>query len=373
MLTSGTLSIGRGPGNDWVLPDPERHLSKTHCVLSIENGRTILTDLSTNGVHINGARQATARDSRTVLTDGDTFRLGEYTITVTEIEDARPVRGGAMSADPFADLGARGGRGDPFDTAAGPEEGGSPLDVDPLEDPLGRPPDPAFHHPVAHRPIGPRREDPFDLAEERGRRPVDPDADLFRGVKPTVDWQGPTQPDHADAPRHAFGMPRVLPTTDPNAIDFDALIGDIPPAGLPPHQAPPAPASPHAPRPRPSPHARDPFGDDEPLLPSLPASQAPAPARAAPLPSDPFADLEAPAPASRPPPSPAASPGQPPGDLPPSGPAAARPSPPSARAPTPADPFAEPERAAPSPAPAPAGKEAGADASAAIQAFLDGA
>src|SRR3978361_770786 len=56
LLTSGTLSVGRGPGNDWVLPDPDRHLSKTHCVISIENGRTVLTDLSTNGVYINGAR-----------------------------------------------------------------------------------------------------------------------------------------------------------------------------------------------------------------------------------------------------------------------------------------------------------------------------
>ena len=60
-LSSGTISIGRGPGNDWVLPDPDRHLSKTHCVLSVENGRYFLTDLSTNGVHVNGARQATAR------------------------------------------------------------------------------------------------------------------------------------------------------------------------------------------------------------------------------------------------------------------------------------------------------------------------
>ena len=39
LLTSGTLSIGRGSGNDWVLPDPDRHLSKTHCVISIESGR----------------------------------------------------------------------------------------------------------------------------------------------------------------------------------------------------------------------------------------------------------------------------------------------------------------------------------------------
>lgn len=291
LLASGTLSIGRGPGNDWVLPDPDRHLSKTHCILSIENGRTILTDVSTNGVHINGARQGTARDSRTVLTDGDDFRLGDYTITVAEAGDARPARGGATLAD------------DPFDGPAGPDEGRSPLDIDPLDDPLGRPPNPAFQHPVAHRPLGPKVEDPFDMAEERARRPVDPDDDLFRGAKPTADWQGPTQPDHADAPRHAFATPKVLPPADPHGIDFDALIGDIGPSA----PAPPRPAAmPPPARTTPPP---DPFADLDGLLApgSRPAAAAAIPERGASRPADPFAEPERPAPA-RPAPAPTQAP-----------------------------------------------------------------
>src|ERR1700712_3789049 len=126
LLTTGTLSIGRGPGNDWVLPDPDRHLSKTHCVISMEAGRPVLTDLSTNGVHINGARQATARDSRTVLTDGDDFRIGDYTITIAEVEESRPggYGGAAAMGGPFA---TRGGAADPFGDAPGPAEGRSPL------------------------------------------------------------------------------------------------------------------------------------------------------------------------------------------------------------------------------------------------------
>ncbi len=170
LLVSGTLSIGRGPGNDWVLPDPDRHLSKTHCVLSVENGRTVLTDVSTNGVHINGARQATARDSRTVLTDGDDFRLGDYTIAVAEADGARPSSRGAATLDPYAGgMGGRAGFPDPFDAASGPDEGGSPLDIDPLDDPLGRPPDPAFQHPLARKAAPPKLEDPFDMAEERAQ------------------------------------------------------------------------------------------------------------------------------------------------------------------------------------------------------------
>jgi type VI secretion system protein len=354
LLTSGTLSIGRGPGNDWVLPDPDRHLSKTHCVISIENGRPVLTDLSTNGVHINGARQATARDSRTVLTDGDDFRLGDYTISVSEVEDARPAAygGGGTVADPF---GARGG--DPFEAGAGPEEGRSPLEVDPLDDPLGRPPDPGFRHPVAHRAAGPRPEDPFDVAEERARRDVDPDADLFRGVKPTVEWQGPTQADHADAPQHAFAAPRILPSTDPNAIDFDALIGDI----APPAPPRPAPGQAHPVRP-PAPAARDPFADLDGLLPPDPKPAPPPVARTiepAPLPADPFADVPPPPPAPPPP--------------------VAAPRPPLAAAPRAVeDPFAEVDRPAPPPRPtpappAPAPSAAAGDARAGLQAFLEGA
>jgi type VI secretion system protein len=38
-LTTGSLSIGRSAGNDWVLPDPERLVSKTHCIVAAENGR----------------------------------------------------------------------------------------------------------------------------------------------------------------------------------------------------------------------------------------------------------------------------------------------------------------------------------------------
>ena len=347
LLAAGTLSIGRGPGNDWVLPDPERHLSKTHCVISIENGRAVLTDLSTNGVHINGARQATARDSRVVLTDGDTVRLGDYTISVTEVEDARDL-------DPFAG-GAR--TSDPFDAPVGPAEGRSPLDIDPLDDPLGRPPDPAFRHPVAHRPLGKPLEDPFDVAEDKARRPIDPDDDLFRGVQPSMNWQGPAQPDNVDAPRQAYSAPRVLPTTDPSAIDFDALIGDIEPAAAPPSRRP-SPAPPTRPGP-------DPFAELDSLLPAEPARDTlpPKPA-ASPQPArDPFADLEPPIAAAA---RPLAVPPDPFADL---GPPAPTPAPPPAAA----DPFAEPARPAPpAPAPVPAAASS-ADAQAVLRAFLEGA
>ena len=255
-FSSGTLSIGRGERNDWVLADPERHLSKTHCVLSLENGNCVLTDLSTNGVTINGARQPTTRDSRTVLTDGDTFSLGDYTITL-EI-----VAGDSAAAQP-----------------------GDPLAIDPLDDPLGRPPDPAFRHPIpVSQPIR-RGEDPFDRRDEN-HRPADPHDDLFAGVKPAQEWSGPSQPDHADAPRHALAIRRAVLPQAPAEIDFDALIGDL--SGFEPHSPPRddrasqltdfddlmAPAKPPQPLAQPAPAA--PAAPPQAAAPPRPAAGAPA-------------------------------------------------------------------------------------------------
>lgn len=214
-LTAGTLSIGRGQSNDWVMPDPDRHLSKTHCVISIEAGQWILTDLSTNGVYINGARQPTARDSRVVLTDGDEFRIGEYSFTAEDVAAA--------------------GRPGPLNAAA-LHDGGDPLDIDPLDDPLGAPmprQDAGFSHPVRHVSAGPRAEDPFDREDNARHRRTDPEDDLFQGTKPTAEWQGPSHSDHVDAAHHAMPVRRIITPVDPSAIDFDALIGDLSDFGAP--------------------------------------------------------------------------------------------------------------------------------------------
>lgn len=247
VLATGTLSIGRSERNDWVLPDPERHLSKTHCVISLEASRYVLTDLSANGVFINGAQQPTTRDSRITLTDGDEFRLGNYTISVEEIAEPAPA---GMSLNSNYSV------------------GNDPLDIDPLDDPLGRPPDPSFSHPIAPAPMTRRQEDPFDRADAGNRRPISDD-DLFSGRKPTANWSGPSQPDHADAPRHAMPVPRRAAAADPQAIDFDALdalIGDlsIQPRG---RAAQPAPRTTPAPAPQPA----SPPAEFDDLLPTAPS------------------------------------------------------------------------------------------------------
>jgi len=224
-LSRGTLSIGRAPGNDWVLPDPERQLSKTHCVIAAAGGHYLLTDLSTNGVFVNGSAERVPRNSEVELTDGDEIRLGEYVIMVAETAASAadpplagyvpPVPGGLAHDDPFGGVGN-----------LTPD----PLGSDPLDDAFGGAARPGFVHPIAAPPPALRPEDPFDLADEAKRAPrIDPDDDLFRGITPAESWQGPSQPDNADAPVHVFAAPQPIATTNFDELDIDALLGDEPP------------------------------------------------------------------------------------------------------------------------------------------------
>lgn len=90
--------IGRGAGNDWVLPDPERFLSSKHCQVSKEGSDYFLTDLSTNGTFVNGSQEPLGRGARTALNDGDSFDVGEYRFKVAVEKDVD-----AFPDSPFED------------------------------------------------------------------------------------------------------------------------------------------------------------------------------------------------------------------------------------------------------------------------------
>jgi type VI secretion system protein len=232
-LGQGTISIGRAAGNDWVLADPDRHLSKTHCMVSTEAGRFVLSDLSTNGVFVNGARDPIGRDAKVTLTDGDDFRLGDYIISVTELPGDAPAP--RASQAPQAGNTISGQHADPL--------GGDLLD-DPFAEHLAAPATP-FQYPVAHTPQSLRPADPFDLVDENRGRPASLDNDFFAGAAPADPWIGPSQPDNVDAPFQAIASPRVVPPALDD-FDFDDLLGDLPPGAPepPPPRAAAAPAPP---------------------------------------------------------------------------------------------------------------------------------
>jgi type VI secretion system protein ImpI len=103
----GEFSIGRGAENHWVLSDPERFLSKRHCLLAYRSGCWQVADLSTNGTFLNGELEPLGRGHPRDLRDGDRLRLGGYEIELRIAETAmpRPVSAGRsnrFALDPFA-------------------------------------------------------------------------------------------------------------------------------------------------------------------------------------------------------------------------------------------------------------------------------
>lgn len=206
-LSSGSLSIGRSAGNDWVLPDPDRILSKTHCMITAESGRFIVTDLSSNGIYINGSLQATSRHSRVVLKQGDTLRMGKYVLAVAGLSDSNTPAESEDAGDQLR-------QNDPIDLAS-----------------LGGVPNPAFQHPIAQVQGNLRGEDPFDCESLRVSRDIGANEDLFRGAIPSDAWQGAPQADHVPVPAQAAPRLRVMRSDPRPTIDIDDLIGELVPTG----------------------------------------------------------------------------------------------------------------------------------------------
>ncbi|MGH7076557.1 MAG: type VI secretion system-associated FHA domain protein, partial [Acetobacteraceae bacterium] len=88
----GEFNIGRGSDNDWVLADPDRHLSKRHCVVAFRSGTWQLADVSTNGTFLNREAEPVGTAQPRTLRDGDRLRLGPYEIEIRIAEEAAAFR-----------------------------------------------------------------------------------------------------------------------------------------------------------------------------------------------------------------------------------------------------------------------------------------
>ena len=76
------FAIGRGPDNDWVLEDPDKHISKVHCRIVAEGDGLYLLDTSSNGVFFATESRPVGRGKRRPLDSGDSFRIGDYRIAI---------------------------------------------------------------------------------------------------------------------------------------------------------------------------------------------------------------------------------------------------------------------------------------------------
>src|SRR5215471_6371829 len=97
--------IGRGTDSDWMLPDPERHLSKQHCRIEFRGDRYYLVDTSKNGVFVNDSIEPLRQGNMAELQDGDRLTLGDYELEVRIESERRRAAGGSQQIpddfDPF--------------------------------------------------------------------------------------------------------------------------------------------------------------------------------------------------------------------------------------------------------------------------------
>jgi type VI secretion system protein len=107
----GIVSIGRTSDNTLVLQDPEKSVSRKHCVITPQGGSYQISDRSRNGTFINSASEPVGTEWSVLLQDGDRLRLGDYDILVRIVPNKDAVSGireaGAMQdaeLDPFIDL-----------------------------------------------------------------------------------------------------------------------------------------------------------------------------------------------------------------------------------------------------------------------------
>jgi type VI secretion system FHA domain protein len=228
-LQGGELRIGRGADNDWVLADPDRVLSKRHCVIAFRGGAWQVVDTSTNGTFLNRETEPLGAGRIASLQDGDRLRLGAYEIEarIAEVEQAAPAR--PHFDDPFGD--------DPF------KDG--PFRDDSFKDgPFGARGTAATDSPFGDSPALPADFDPFAPAHSL----------LGDGLLSDDFLGAPVQPDHTPAHTDAFRPPPVTPQpAAPSLLPDDWDDEFLAPKSAPPPPAPqletPTPAPPAPPRP----------------------------------------------------------------------------------------------------------------------------
>ncbi|HUI63030.1 MAG TPA: type VI secretion system-associated FHA domain protein TagH [Steroidobacteraceae bacterium] len=322
------LTIGRVPGNDWVIPDP--YISKQHARITYANGTFFVESLGRNAIAIGTANNALPGKQPQPLRNGDHLFIDQYEIIVTTMQGDPPGSAapaiGMASDDPFAVLPA----GTSAGSLAGASPSGSPSGLIPdvwdgspaagladtgVLDPLaalgagaranapeplppvnwqqGSPLEDHFQPPPVNTPAG---GSPFDLLESAS--PAPPPAAPAAGIPDNWDRTHLTHieaprtpapqavPLNRPAPRPAAPVPSVRPGNReaPGAKGSPADLLARQPAARPAVAPAPAPA-PAGVRTENTPRMPPPAAEPPRSAPAYEAPRAPAPARQAPNPA----------------------------------------------------------------------------------------
>ncbi|MBR0683502.1 FHA domain-containing protein, partial [Roseomonas eburnea] len=255
-VPGGDYVIGRGADASWVLPDPDRLLSKHHCVLEFRGGGWQVRDLSTNGTFVNHADTPVGRDQVKMLEDGDRLRLGAYEIEV-RVEQAGAQPGGWGGGMPAATP-----PGGAWDQPAATPPGGA------WDQPAATPPGGGWEQPAAPSwaagPAAPAAPPAWGAQDQAWGAPPQRDeplqprlpGDPFLGARPPAagtpglpsgsglpaDFdpfaEGPAMPDHRPSTSDAFLPPKPMQQVSVIPDSWD--LGPTPAAPAAP--SPPAPA-----------------------------------------------------------------------------------------------------------------------------------
>lgn len=217
-IGTGRLTIGRGPDNDWVLNDPERLLSKNHCMVEFKGGVYVVIDSSTNGTFLNDSATPIGRGNAAVLGDGNRLRLGGFVIGAG-FTDEEP----APAGDAFLAVLRATDKPDGFGAIAPPSD-----------------PDDPFGFPASGRPAAPIMPIP-DEDELFGPRPnaerQAPSGDRWQRTAAGIDedpWSSVGDSDHAPADLGAMRVaPASLPSIPDDWLDDPSPVAE-PHADIPP-------------------------------------------------------------------------------------------------------------------------------------------
>ncbi|MFA3916231.1 type VI secretion system-associated FHA domain protein TagH [Ruegeria hyattellae] len=256
-MQGGSLTVGRGPANDLVLPDPDKTLSKSHFVIEDNAGNVVVVDLSTNGTFLNYSKIPLGR-TPTPLSNGDVLVAGGYEMVIEigadlpSFEQMIP----APAAQSGVSHGVAGNAPDPLALLDDAPPGG-----DFLDDLLGD-----------ETPKGPGQIDIPDPIDDL-LPPMEDDDPFFQKPSDGMEGEGASDAMHNPSPTDAF----AAPSSDggsfiPDDWDDDLLSPSEPEPPKPAPVAKPKPGAQKPPAPPPS---------EEQTV--LPPSTAPEPERTPPV------------------------------------------------------------------------------------------
>ncbi|MFQ5621863.1 MAG: type VI secretion system-associated FHA domain protein TagH [Paracoccaceae bacterium] len=219
-MRGASLTIGRGEENNLVLPDPDRMISKRHCVIEDHGNSIVVIDISTNGTFLNYAKTPLGKVP-TPLNDGDILLLGTYELLVEIKEEAIPADPVENIAPPLEEGQVSHGRAGRAPGAQRlMDDGRDPGDF--LDDLLG----------PAAKPAGPAQLIPEDGLDDLAPLVPEDEGPLL-GPEPAdpTPARG-SEPDHKPSTQDFFAAPAASGAFIPD--DWDDDLAQEPTGGPPP-------------------------------------------------------------------------------------------------------------------------------------------